>query len=132
MIFRLAHAEARRRACAAIQQAPEGWVVRLTEPTRSLEQNAAMWAKLTDISAQVPWVVDYVDDTPVQGMLTPEEWKHVFSAAYKRLRRVPGIDGGFVVLGQSTSRMTKAEMSDLLELMTSFGAERGVKWSEPG
>jgi hypothetical protein len=42
---------------------------------------------------------------------------------------VPGLDGGFVVLGQSTSKMTKAEMCDLQTLMEAFGAEKGVRFS---
>ena len=41
---------------------------------------------------------------------------------------MPGLDGGFVVLGLSTSKMTRAEMSDLQQLMEAFGAERGVKF----
>jgi hypothetical protein len=45
---------------------------------------------------------------------------------------VPNIEGtGFVALGLSTSRMTKGEMSDLMELIAAFGAERGVAWSDP-
>jgi hypothetical protein len=43
---------------------------------------------------------------------------------------VPGIDGGFVVLGSSTSRMDKSEMSELLELIGAFGAQQGVEFSE--
>jgi hypothetical protein len=34
-----------------------------------------------------------------------------------------------VVLGQSTSRMTTKEMSDLCELIQAFGAERNVRFS---
>jgi hypothetical protein len=64
--------------------------------------------------------------------LKPEDWKHVFSASLKQQRAVPGLDGGFVVLGQSTSKMTVREMSDLMEIASAFGAERGVRfsWSE--
>jgi hypothetical protein len=44
---------------------------------------------------------------------------------------VPGIDPGtFVPLGMRTSQMTKEEISDLLELIYAFGAERGVKFRE--
>ena len=57
------------------------------------------------------------------------EWKHVFSAALKKQEVVPGIDGGFVVLGLSTSKMTKAEMCDLQTLIEAFGAEREVRFS---
>lgn len=100
-----------------------GWVVRITPPTRSLEQNARLWAQLTDISQQVEWY---------GKRLTPEDWKHVFSASLRKLAVVPNLDGtGFVALGLSTSRMTKRELGDLIDLMTAFGNERGVQWTEP-
>ena len=95
-------------------------VVTAKPETRSLEQNARMWAMLSDISRQVVW----------HGRkLSPEEWKHVFTAALKKQDVVPGLDGGFVVLGLSTSKMTRREMGDLQTLMEAFGAERGVVWS---
>jgi len=88
--------------------------------TRSLEQNARLWAVLTEISQQVDWY---------GNKLTAEEWKDVFSAAMKRTKVVPGLDGGFVVCGQSTSKMTKAEMSEMHTLMEAFGADKGVRFS---
>ena len=94
-------------------------VLEIKPATRSLEQNARLWCLLDEISDQVDWY---------GRKLTPEEWKHVFTAALKKQDVVPGLDGGFVVLGQSTSKMTKAEMCDLMELMNAFGAERNVKW----
>jgi len=94
-------------------------VLEIKPATRSLEQNSRLWAMLDEISDQVDWY---------GRKLTPEEWKHVFTAALKKQDVVPGLDGGFVVLGQSTSKMTKAEMCDLMELMNAFGAERNVKW----
>jgi hypothetical protein len=36
-----------------------------------------------------------------------------------------------VVMGVSTSRMSKRELGDLMTLIEAFGAERGVEWSEP-
>lgn len=111
----------RRRAHEAIDAAPDGYAMRLTPPTRSLEANAAMWAMLGDVAAQVVWHGRKLD---------AESWKHIFTSSLKRQDVVPNLDGtGFVVLGQSTSKMTKAEMSDLLELISAFGAERNVKWS---
>ncbi|GHH53088.1 recombination protein NinB [[Pseudomonas] boreopolis] len=100
--------------------------VRELLPKRSIEQNARLWALLTDISQQVEW--------PVDGKLqrlAPEEWKDVFTAALTKHQRVAqGIDGGFVMLGARTSRMTVAEMCDLQTLIEAFGAERGVQWSD--
>jgi len=97
-------------------------VICIQEMTRTLEQNSRLWATLTDISKQVNW----------HGLkLKPEEWKHVFSATLKGQKSVPNLDGtGFIILGQSTSKMSKRELSDLLELAYSFGAEKRVIWSE--
>lgn len=87
---------------------------------RSLDQNALLWSILTDLSKQVKWY----DQT-----LTKEEYKDLLTAGLKKQKAVPGIDGGFVMLGTSTSAMTKEEMSDLITLAHAFGDERGVKWS---
>ena len=89
---------------------------------RSDAQNRRLWAMLADISAQVDWYGQ---------KLTSEEWKDVLSAGLKRTKVVPGLDGGFVVCGQSTSRMTRAEMCELQELMEAFGAEKGVRFTAP-
>ena len=120
-LFILSHDTARQRAIEAVRDAQPGWEVVVKEPRRSTEQNARMWAMLDDVSRQVVWYGKH---------LTCEEWKHVFTAALKKSEVVPGIDGGFVVVGQSTSRMTKAELSDLMEIISAFGAERGVEWSD--
>ena len=93
--------------------------------TRSLRANARMWALLRDVAEQVQW--------PVDGMLThisPEDWKHIMTAAAKQHQRMAkGLDGGLVFLGQHTSRMTSAEISDVMAIIEAFGASRGVKWS---
>lgn len=122
-IYKLVNLDVRRRCWEAIKSAPDGYVVTIAEPTRSLDANAALWALLHDIAAQVDWY---------GKKLTPEDWKNVFSASLRKMEVVPNLDGsGFVALGQSTSKMTKAEFSDLLELVSAFGAEKGVKFTEP-
>lgn len=101
-----------------------GKLVRVTvaEETRTTAQNSLMWAMLNDVSRQVDWY---------GNKLTAEEWKDVLTAALKRQKVVPGIDGGFVSIGARTSQMTISEMTDLIALMEAFGAERGVKFSAP-
>ena len=119
-----------QQAHQAIQTAwkhAKGWLMagdqRLTleirPEKRSDAQNRRLWAMLADISAQVDWYGQ---------KLTSEEWKDVFSASLKRTKVVPGLDGGFVVCGQSTSKMTKAEMCELQELMEAFGTQQGVRF----
>jgi len=96
-------------------------VLKVEPERRSGEQNRLLWAALTDVSQQVEW----------HGQkLEPGEWKDVFTAALKRQKVVPGLEGGFVVLGSSTSRMTKAEFSELMELIFAFGTDRGVSFKE--
>jgi len=85
---------------------------------RSDAQNRRLWAMLGEVSKQVDWYGQ---------KMSAEDWKTMFTAALKRERVVPGINGGFVVLGQSTSKMTKAEMCELQELIEAFAAEREVK-----
>jgi len=86
---------------------------------RSLNQNRMMWANLEDIAQQVVWY----------GVkLTKDEWKDVLIAALKKQKVVPGIEGGFVVIGARTSKMTVPEMTELIELSTAFGTQQGVKF----
>lgn len=101
-------------------QAERRLILTVKPSTRSLEQNSRLWAMLSEISAQVDWYGQ---------KLTSEEWKDVFSAAMKRTKVVPGLDGGFVVCGQSTSKMTRAEMSEMQTLMEAFGADKAVRFS---
>lgn len=112
----------RPRIHSEITQAPDGWIVDIREPTRSLQANAAMWAALADVADQVVWY---------GRKLSAEDWKHVFSASLKKQDVVPGLDGGFVVLGLSTSKMTIREMSDLIEIIHAFGAEHDVRFTAP-
>ena len=117
-----AHDVARKQAAAWCMLAPVGYHCRIEPPTRSLEQNARMWAMLKDISEQVIWYGRKLDS---------EAWKHVFSSSLRRMDVVPNLDStGFVALGLSTSKMTKAELGDLMLLIESFGGEHGVKFQE--
>lgn len=94
---------------------------------RSLDQNALLWARLSDISEQLKWPVDGELQT-----LTKEDWKVIMTAGLKREQRIAkGAWGGFVMLGVSTSKMKKAEMTELLELIGAFGAEHGVVFNDP-
>lgn len=88
---------------------------------RSLGQNALMWSLLRDISNQVEWH---------EQKLTIKDWKWIFTAAIRRQRMVPGIDGGMVFLGEPTSGMSKQEMAELIDLIYSFGADHEVVWSD--
>ena len=121
--YRLVHAEARRRALDGVRDAPEGWVVTVGEPSRSLEQNAAQWPILQAFSNQLQWPVNGRMET-----LSPDEFKDVLSAAFNQetVRLAMGLSGGVVMLGARTSQMSKARFSEWLEFLHSVAADRGV------
>lgn len=113
----------RRLACQAIGQAPDGWYVRLTEPTRTLDDNAAQWPILQAFSDQLEW--------PVNGKMvkmTPDEWKDVLTAAFMRetVRLAMGLDGGVVMVGQRTSKFTRAQWPEWKAFLKATAADRGV------
>lgn len=121
------HPEIKRlwRWCKAMLVAGNQISVEARRATRSTEQNKMLWSILTDLSKKLPWPID-----GVRAMMTPEEWKDVLTAGLRKEQRVAsGINGGWVMLGQRTSKMTKAELSDLMELAWAFGAQHGIEWS---
>lgn len=113
----------RDRALNAVRDAPEGYVVQVGEPTRTLEQNAAQWPILEAFSKQLQWPVN-----GVMSDLTPDEFKDIFSAAFfkQQARVAMGMDGGMVLLGQRTSKFSKSQFSDWLEFLHATAVDRDV------
>lgn len=113
----------RHRAKLLIDQAPAGAVVKVSPPVRTSEQNARMWAMLSDVARAKP-----------EGRALPAEtWKALFmSECGHQPLFEPALDGrGVVHVGFRSSRLRVAEMSDLIEAIYVYGAEHGVEWSEP-
>lgn len=109
----------RERASRLIAAVPAGTRVTVKGARRSLDQNNKMWAMLTELASQLPW----------HGQkLRPDDWKLIFlDALHREENLVPNVDGtGFVDIGRSSSDLSKEEMSDLIDLIFIFGAERGV------
>ena len=123
-VFILSHPTARQRAQQAVQNAPEGHVMTLAEPTRNLEQNAAQWPILQAFSDCLVWPVNGRMET-----LTPDEWKDILTAAFRRetTRVAMGMDGGIVMLGARTSTMSKREFSEWLEFLHATAVDRGIE-----
>lgn len=113
----------RQNACEAIMQAQDGHIVTISEPTRNLQQNAKLWAMLSDVSQQVKHV----------GLtLSPESWKDLFTASWKKQTVIPNLDGdGFVICALSTSQMSKREFGELIEVIYCYGSGHEVVWSDP-
>lgn len=121
----LTNDDTRNRACSWVRRAPAGSVVSFRRPKRSIGQNAHIHALCTDVAMQVEWSGARRD---------VEAWKDIFTAALRSANHsldvVPGINGGFVLLGMHTSSMNKEEASELIDLILAFGAEHRVTFSD--
>lgn len=122
--FILAHEIARKNALQAVHDAPGGYIVEISEPKRTKDQNAYQWPILDAFSKQKQW--------PVNGQLcwmTAEEWKDVLTAAFKneQVRLAQGIDGGVVMLGKRTSRFKKKEFAEWIEYLNYCAARFDIK-----
>src|SRR5262245_16446511 len=109
----------RRRAHRLIEMAPDRAVLNIREANRTNDQNAKMWAMLSDIARA----------KPMGRVLTTEVWKALFmNAAGFACTFEPTLDGrGVIPLGFKSSRLSKSEFSDLIECMHAFAAEHGIQ-----
>jgi hypothetical protein len=115
----------REQFCRWVMKAPPRTIATLKGVKRSIPQNNRLWALLTDVATQATW----------QGKKrTTEQWKDLFSGAFLaaagNLEIVPGLEGGFMILGLHTSEMSVAEMADLQTYIEAWGAQNGVTFSD--
>jgi len=106
-----------------IDKAPEKAVVTIREATRNNEQNARMWAMLSDVSRAKP-----------EGrQWTTEVWKAAFMHSLgHQCQFGDGLDGsGPFPVGFRTSRLNVRAMADLITVIAEYGDRLGVVWSEP-
>lgn len=114
---------AKQAAVREVLSAPEGHVVTLAEPSRTLDQNAAQWPILEAFAQQVDWPIN-----GVMSKITADDWKDILTCAFRneQPRVAMGINGGMVLLGQRTSKFGKREFGDWLEFLWATANERGV------
>jgi hypothetical protein len=113
----------RAEALAVVNKAPEGYRVEVKAAKRSLDQNAKMWACLTDWSRQVELA---------GRKRTPDEWKAVLLHAFgQEVKFLPSLDEqSFVPVGRQTSDLSKDEMSNFIEFIIAEGTKRGVTFQD--
>jgi hypothetical protein len=108
----------------AVELAPLGAQFELIDAPRTLAQNRLMWRLLTLVADQV---------THCGEKWEPDDWRAGFLKAMgKKLRFMPALDGdGVVAIGYRSSKLSKPEMSEMIELIYSYGAEHGVEFDDP-
>lgn len=111
----------RDRAAAWSRKAPSGTRIEFKGSKRSLPQNDKMWAMLTDIAQQ---------KEHHGRRYTPDQWKVIMlHACGREVQFIPSLDGAtFIPWGQSSSDLSKEEMSELIEFVLKWGTENGVEF----
>ncbi len=122
-VFKLVHAEARRRAAEAVRTADEGDMVVISAPLRNLEQNAKFHAICGDLEKSgfrfrgrpriaAEWKVILVSGHAVATGVYGSEGFEV----------IEGIEGETINLRESTAAMEKPRASSLIEYAVAFCA----------
>ena len=101
-------------------------VLEVRPETRSDAQNRLLHALFSDVSKQADWM---------GKKRTALEWKLLFVSGHSVATKqgadlVPGLEGEFLNLRESTARMGKARMASLLEYVISWAIDHGVELRE--
>lgn len=121
--FYLVHDQARSNALEYVRESEPGSVVRVGPPIRNLEQNAKFHAICRDLArSQLKWA---------GKRRNLHEWKALLVSGHSMATEqggevIPGIEGEFVAIRESTSTMSKKRSSSLIEYAQAFCAEHEV------
>lgn len=121
----MAHELARQRAIDAVRNAPAGYVIEVREPTRTLEQSAKFHAMCGDIARQKPFAGQ---------MRKPEQWKVLLVSGHSVATKqgsemVPGLEGEWCNLRESTAKMSTKRMASLIEYVIAYCVENAIMLS---
>ncbi len=121
--FVLVHEAARDGAMRAIHEAPEGFVVEIKPPTRTGEQNAKFHAICGDVAkAGFLWANRRRDAKQVKVLFVSGH----ATATGEGSEVVPGLEGEFINLRESTALMSKKRGASLIEYSMAYCAMHGI------
>ena len=100
-------------------------VVTIGNESRGEQQSRKFHAMCGDVARQCQWA---------GKKRTAEQWKLLFVSAHAVATRegseiVPGIEGEFLNIRESTAKMGVKRMASLIEYVSAWGAGTDVKWS---
>ena len=128
-LFILAHDQARQLAAEyALRTAPDGWRCEFKEPKRTDGQNERFHAICGDIAKSgIEWA---------GKRRSAAQWKVLLVSAHAKATgegfdMVPGIEGEFVNLRESTALMSVKRGASLIEYATSFAMQNGAQLNDP-
>lgn len=121
--FYLINDAVKARAIEAIKNAPDGYKVMITKPSRSLDQNALLHAICQEVAKQMQWngiKRDYL------------QWKLLFVSGHfiatqDEVDLDRGLEGEIINFRESTAKMNKERFNSLLDYIHDWCAENGVR-----
>lgn len=115
-------AKQKNYACSLIMAADDQQVMTLKKRTRSVDQNAKMWAMINDLRRAKAGGRD----------LTADQWKSgLMTLCGVEIKMIEGLDGtASFPDGLSSKSLTVAQMADLITVIYAYGDRHGVAWSE--
>lgn len=133
-IFRLVHDEARSRAKAAIESAPDGQIVTIDDPTKTRDQEAMYHAIFGEAAKHCKhlnrtfdsegWKRLLVDQFRTDMLAMPDCDKEVRDDLLTSVQMVPSLDGHSIVsIGLQTRKFKKKTASLLIEWLNAFMAQ---------
>lgn len=127
-VFHLVSNRVRDNAVEAVNEANPGSVISITPPKRSSDQNAKLHSLLSDLArSHVQWA---------GKRRTVDEWKALVVSAHAVATNrpgevIPGLEGEFVAIRESTAAMSIARSSSLIEYVIAFGIQHGIQFTDP-
>ena len=103
-----------------VDNAPDGHILEVRPPKRSLDSNRYYWAVLGDISEQVVPGKSY----------EPSIWHEYLRALFLPERMVELPDGSIKMLEPSTSELNQATFSEYTEKVIKWALEHDVRFSD--
>jgi hypothetical protein len=103
-----------------VDSAPDGHILEVRPPKRSLDSNRYYWAVLGDISEQMV----------VGKAYEPSIWHEYLRALFLPEQMIELPDGSIKMLEPSTSELNQATFSEYVEKVVKWALEHDVKFSE--
>lgn len=126
-MYKLISDQVRAHCIDEIARAPLGKVVIVQDPTRTIEANARLHAMLTDIARQASYLGQ---------KRSVEFWKGLFVSGWtiatgQRPEIVPGLEGEFIAIRESTATMSGKRLASVMEYIEAWGINQGVRFTAP-
>jgi hypothetical protein len=115
----------RRHLAEKVANLPEGYDIKAAPRNRTLDQNAMLHAMFGELAKKARYM---------GRALTLNQWKTLMISGHAMATGldadvIPGVEGEFVNIRESSAQMTVARMTSLIEYVHAWAAENNVQFN---